>query len=197
MNVGIYSFDQMELLDFAGPFEVFTTASRVAERQGLPAPFHTFTLSAQLSTVQARAGLTLQSDFLLHKHPTIDLLIIPGGVVNAELDRQELIQWLQHQRTHCPIIASVCTGAFILAEAGLLDGLQATTHWEDLDDLRHRYPAVEVLDTPRYVDQQHTLTSAGIAAGIDLSLYLVARLTNPILAQHTARQMDYPWTASE
>jgi len=195
LTVGIYLFPDVEVLDFAGPYEVFTTASRVALRRepGRDAPFRVVTVAATRDPVRARAGLLALPDHTLDDHPPLDLLIIPGGVVDAELDRPEVIRWIAAQATRVPLVASVCTGAFLLARAGLLDGRQATTHWEDIADLRARFPATQVLDGPRWVDLGNIVTSAGIAAGMDMSLHLVARLAGRDLAHATARQMDVPW----
>lgn len=194
-TVGIYLFPDVEVLDFAGPYEVFTTASRVAQRRHpeSAAPFRVITLAAAQDAVRARAGLQALPDHTLAEHPPLDLLIIPGGVVDAELDKPEVIAWIAGQAAQVPLVASVCTGAFLLAQASLLDGRQATTHWEDIADLRTRFPAVQVVDGPRWIDLGNVVSSAGIAAGIDMSLHLVARLANRELAIATARQMDVPW----
>ena len=192
-TIGLYLFDDVELLDFAGPYEVFTTATRVAQRDGAPAPFRVVTISAEARPATARAGLRLAPDATLADHPPLDVLIVPGGVVTRELARPAVIGWIGAQAVQVELLASVCTGAFLLAAAGLLDGRPATTHWEDLDDLRRMFPAVQVVDAVRWVEDGDIVTSAGIAAGIDMSLHLVARLCGPALAQATARQMDYPW----
>ncbi|BFM13462.1 DJ-1/PfpI family protein [Simiduia litorea] len=193
MTVGIFLFNQVELLDFAGPYEVFTTASRVAQRNQQNPGFKVVTLSKNRNPVIARAGLTLQADYSLKDHPHLDLLLIPGGVVDEPLNDAGFIAWLTSQRAKTKTIGSICTGAFLLAKAGLLDGLDATTHWEDIEQLREHFPAVSVLTNQRFVDHDHTITSAGIAAGIDMSLHLVARLNDTRLAELTAKQMEYPW----
>jgi transcriptional regulator GlxA family with amidase domain len=193
--VAIALFDQVEVLDFAGPYEVFTTASRVARRLGAAiAPFEVTTLSHGGAPVKARAGLLVQADRPFDPPPPIDLLIVPGGVVDAELDDGRLSEWISHVAPRCAITASVCTGAFLLAQAALLDGRAATTHWEDLADLRRQFPDVRVTDQGRWVDEGDVVTSAGISAGIDMSLHLVERLGGRGLALATARQMDVVWT---
>jgi transcriptional regulator GlxA family with amidase domain len=196
MKLGILVFDDVELLDMAGPYEVFTTAARVHGR-GQPAGaaplFEVVTLAREAGPVRARAGLRLQPDHTLADHPPLDLAVVPGGVVDAELARPEVIAWIAAQRRSARVLASVCTGALLLAQAGVLDGLEATTHWEDLDALRALRPAVRVRGDVRWVDEGEVLTSAGISAGIDMSLHLVARLHGRELAVRTARQMDYDW----
>jgi transcriptional regulator GlxA family with amidase domain len=195
LQVVIYLFPDVEVLDFAGPFEVFSTASRVAQRlsPAQPAPFQVSTVARSHRSVRARAGLQVLPSHDWHDCPRPDLLLIPGGVVDAELGDSALLNWLRDCATTATTTASVCTGAFILAAAGLLDGRRATTHWEDADELRERYPAIRVEEQRRWIDHGDIATSAGIAAGIDLSLHLVARLAGRLLAERTARQMDVPY----
>ena len=196
-RVGIYLFNEVEALDFAGPYEVFTTASRVAGKlwPGQPAPFEVCSVAHDAQARRARAGLRLLPDHSLHDHPPLDVLVIPGGVVDAERARADVIAWIAVQAARCELTVSVCTGAFLLAQAGVLEGHRATTHWEDLADLRAQFPTLQVLDQVRWVDEGRVITSAGISAGIDMSLHVVARLVSPALAQATARQMDYRWQA--
>jgi len=196
MNVGIVLFNDVELLDMAGPYEVFTTASRVQARgraPGAAALFAVSTLASSRAPVQARAGLPLQPDHTFADHPPLDCAIVPGGVVDGELGRSELLDWIVAQARSARILASVCTGALLLAQAGVLDGLEATTHWEDLDALRALRPRLRVREGVRWVDQGAVVTSAGISAGIDMSLHLVQRLHSRDLAVRTARQMEFDW----
>lgn len=195
LNVAIYVFPEVEVLDFAGPFEVFTTASRVLKAQdpARPTPFAVFTVAENGGTVRARAGLVITPDHTIRYHPPVDLLIVPGGVVTAELEKAEVIDWIKRTAAATRLNASVCTGAFFFAKAGLLDGKRATTHWSDIDELRDTFPSVTVLDNRRWVDEGGIVTSAGISAGIDMSLHLVARLAGRELALKTARQMEYDW----
>lgn len=194
--VGIFVFDDVEVLDFAGPYEVFTTASRVhRKRQPVgPEPFSVMTISQHEGLVTTRAGLRIQADHTIAQHPDIDLLIVPGGVVAEELEKPPVIRWIEQCGEDIPLVASVCTGAFLLAAAGLLNGCTATTHWEDVEDLRHNFPAIKVLPGRRWIDQGSVVTSGGISAGIDMSLHLVERLANRELAVKTARQMEFDWT---
>ncbi len=195
MNVGIYLFPEVEALDFAGPFEVFTTASRVSQRLS-PAgdtPFDVFSVAESVDVVRARAGLRITPDHSISHHPKIDLLVVPGGVVEAELSKHEVMQWLRSSASTATWVASVCTGAFMLAKAGVVSAGPVTTHWEDQAKLAEMFPSLDVINGPRWVEQGNLFTSAGIAAGIDLSLHLVSRVCSPELAAATARQMDYPW----
>ncbi|GLS06048.1 glutamine amidotransferase [Chitiniphilus shinanonensis] len=196
LAIGIYVFDDVEALDFAGPYEVFTTAARVHGRDhaGVSPCFRVFTVGRNRDAVKARAGLKIEPDHTLADHPAIDCLIVPGGVVGAELEKPDVIAWIAAQAGRVPLVASVCTGAFLLARAGLFDGRRATTHWEDLDDLQRMFPAVQVQRGVRWVDQGALVSSAGISAGIDMSLHLVERLHSRELAVRTARQMEFDWT---
>jgi len=195
LHVAIYLYPDVEVLDFAGPFEVFTTATRMhARREPNAEPlFATCTVARSTAPVRARAGLVVLPDHALEAAPPIDVLLIPGGVVDAELADPALMDWIVQTSRSARITASICTGSFLLAKAGLLDGRRATTHWEDLADLQAAFPAVDVIGGVRWVDEGPILTAAGIAAGIDLALHLCARLASPELARITARQMDVPY----
>jgi transcriptional regulator GlxA family with amidase domain len=193
-GVGIYLFDDVEVLDFAGPFEVFSTASRLHARTGDHDLFAVFTISDEARTVRARGGLAVNTRHSFREHPPIDVLIVPGGNVDAEVRRGDVIRWIADTGASTRVTASVCTGALLLAAAGALDGKRATTHWEDIEQLRRDFPAVRVEAGPRWIDEGEVVTSAGISAGIDMSLHLVRRLAGPELASMTARQMDFEWT---
>lgn len=195
LQVGIYVYDQVEVLDFAGPYEVFTTASRVQARldPGRPPPFAVALVAERPGPVVARAGFTVAPHAGFGAHPPLDLLLVPGGVHEPELARPQVIDWICRQAAGARLTASVCTGAFLLAEAGLLDGLAVTTHWEDVADLRARHPGLDVREGVRWIEHERIATSAGISAGLDMALGLVARFAGVDLAERTARQMDYAW----
>ena len=194
-NVGIYVFDEVEVLDFAGPFEVFSTASRVFCRAqpGAEPPFQVFTVGVSRTPVTARGGLVVQPRFSFADHPKIDVLLVPGGVVRAELERPRVIAWVAARAAAAELTASVCTGAFLLGKARLLKGKSATTHWEDVAALRTIAPSTRVVQSGRWIEDGAVITSAGISAGLDMSLHIVARLAGNDLAARTARQMDYQW----
>ena len=198
LRVLILAFDDVEALDFAGPFEVFTTASRVHARQHPgQAPLFEVRSVAIAEAVQARAGLRLLADHSLADAPAADVLIVPGGVVDAALASQATLDWIAAQSRSARITASVCTGAFLLAASGVLQGdARCTTHWEDIADLHDRFPQLDVVDDVRWVDNGRIVSSAGISAGIDMSLHLVERLAGRDLALRTARQMDFAWTTN-
>lgn len=246
INIGLLVFDEVEILDFTGPLQVFTTAARLLKSERLSPNqlsklqanqnqahalnskrhndlktghadhtdhsqqiFNTFTIGAAATTQQITArgasplgALTFNADYALTQHPPLDVLLIPGGIVDHICNDQLVIDWLQRQSKTTPIIASICTGAFLLGRAGLLDHLTITTHWEDIADLKKQFPNAKVVEDQRWTEntvqhpllkQQTIITAAGIAAGIDMSLELVAKLASEELAVLTARQMEYPY----
>jgi len=195
MNIGIYIYKHAEVLDFTGPYEVFTTASRVFARQhpDSEALFDVFLIAEGDGLVSARGDFKVQPHFTVHDHPKVDVLIVPGGVHVHEMQKPHVIDWLARLAPATRITASVCTGAFLLVQANLLTDLACTTHWEDIPDLRATFPNLDVKEDIPWVDNGHIVTSAGISAGIEMTLHLVARLAGKELALKTARQMQYDW----
>lgn len=200
LRVRILAYDGVEALDFAGPFEVFTTAARVHQRlqPGAPAPFEVASVAHTRAgePVQARAGLRLLADHSL-ADTTADVLVVPGGVIDAPMASPDTLRWIARCATGAQLVASVCTGVFLLAQSGVVTREAVTTHWEDLADLRAQFPQLDVREGVRWVDTGRIVSSAGISAGIDMSLHLVERLAGRDLAERTARQMDYAWTRNE
>lgn len=197
LNIAILVFDEVEALDLGGPYEVFTTATRMQQRlqPGAPAPFAVQCVARSMAPVRARAGLRVLPDADFATATAADVLIVPGGVVDAAAACSETRAWVARTAQGAQITASVCTGAFILAAAGVVAEGPVTTHWEDIADLRAQFPHLEVQEGVRWVDRGALVTSAGISAGIDMSLHLVTRLMGEALSKRTARQMDTPWTA--
>jgi len=195
LHISILVFDAVEALDFAGPYEVFTTASRVHARShpGAPALFEVACVARDLQPVQARAGLRILPDHGFEGSPRCDVLVVPGGVVDAAMACPATLDWMARTAATAQITASVCTGAFLLAAAGVITNDTVTTHWEDVAELRARFARLTVREDQRWIDSGAVVTSAGISAGIDMCLHLVARLAGSALAERTARQMDYPW----
>lgn len=189
INVGIYIYDNAEVLDFSGPFEVFTTATRVSEKQ----LFNTFLVNEVNDIVIARAGYKVLPNYHFSNHPNIDVLIIVGGDHSDEIKKTEVVNWIYLQSKKAKLIASVCTGAFLLAKANVITNHKVTTHWEDIEELRKQYPMLSVQDNVRWVDEGYIVTSGGISAGIDMSLHLVGKLISIPLALKTAKQMEFDW----
>lgn len=198
-TVGILIFDNVEILDFSGPYEVFTTASRVHTRlnahlRDSPPPFRCILIASEMRPILTRGGMKVLPDCVLPPQGVdVDVLLVPGGDVSGVVGNKTVTGWIREQSKSAHLTASVCTGAFLLAEAGLLDGLDVTTHWEDCDDLEKTYPALKVRRDVPWVDCGKVVTSGGISAGIDMSLHLVERLAGRQLAEATARQMEYRW----
>lgn len=199
-NVALLLFPDVEVLDFAGPFEVFAVTD---ELRGYNT-FNVFTVAcpepglaaasgaAAPAPIRARNGLMVLPDHSLATCPPPEILIIPGGFGTRRLLTQpDLLDWLRQRAASAAIVMSVCTGAIVLARAGLLDGLRATTHHECFDLLREHGPRTTIVTTERFIDNGRILTAAGISAGIDCSLHVVARLLGPDAAAATARYMEY------
>jgi transcriptional regulator GlxA family with amidase domain len=196
LHVAILAFEEVEALDLAGPYEVFTTASRMALRTDPSAapPFKTSCVARTREAVRARAGMAIVPNHGFVDAPPTDILIVPGGVVNAVMTHQGTLEWIAKTHANTLLTASVCTGAFLLAASGVLTDGPVTTHWEDHTDLKQQFPTLEVQSGKRWVDQGKLITSGGISAGIDMSLYIVSRLMSEALALRTAKQMEFQWT---
>ena len=190
LHVAILVFPDVEVLDFAGPFEVFSVAARIAPK---PLPFTVSLVGETGESVAARHGMGVVPHYSFHNAPPVDLLIVPGGVMTEPLANPATLAWVAHAHARAALTASVCTGAFVLARLGLVDGLAVTTHWEDIPALRETYPTLDVREQVPYVDHGALITSAGISAGIGMSLHLVARILGTAHARATARQMEYSW----
>lgn len=187
-NVAILIFDDVEVLDFAGPFEVFG----VARLEDGSAPFNVFTVAESTAPVSARNGLSINPNYSLDTCPNVDLLLVPGGRGTRPLiHNTRIIGWIQQQAAPAEMVLSVCTGALLLGKAGLLDGLVATTYHTAFDSLRDVAPNTEQRPGERWVDNGKVITSAGVSAGIDMALHVVGRLLGPALADQTARYMEY------
>lgn len=192
-NVGILIFPDVELLDFCGPYEAFTAARLDGERC-----FTTFTLAETLEPVNAAAGLRFLPDYTLETAPKIDVLVVPGGVgTRREIDNPKMIDWIRSVAGDAELTTSVCTGSFLLGKAGLLEGRKATTHWGSIERMRETFPGVEVQQDVRWVDDGAIVSSAGVSAGIDMSLHVIERLAGVAAAESSARLMEYEyWQAS-
>lgn len=183
-RVAILVYPGVELLDFAGPGEVFASAAHRGA-------FEVFTVAATREPVVSQGFVEVTPQYSIADSPHPDLLVIPGGNAGSVIDNPELMAWVTKTAAKAEAVMSVCNGAFILARAGLLDGLEATTHWSSIDALRRAAPRTRVLDDVRFVDNGRVVTSAGVSAGIDAALHLVSRLVGEKTAKGTARYMEY------
>ena len=191
--VGLVIFPEVEVLDFCGPYEVFTAARLdEARRREEPSPFKVLLVAEAAAAVTTTGGMRVIPDCSLADCPPLDILVVPGGWgTRREIDNKILIDWIAEQGRQVETLTSVCTGALLLAAAGLLNGRRATTHWRSLSWLRESFPAVIVEDNLHVVEDGHILTSAGISAGIDLALKVVGRSFGEAVARATARHMEY------
>ena len=197
--VGILIFDDVEILDVAGPFEVFAV-TRLNDQQRLQqsSPFKVYLISETNKQITAIGGLRLTPDVTITECPELDLLIIPGGWgTRIESKNKILVNWISNQFTNDRLIASVCTGSSLLGKAGLLDGRDATTHWLAFDFLQESAPKVRILKNVRFTLIEPIFTSAGVSAGIDLALRIVSHFFGNEIGQATARYMKYPYPNSD
>jgi len=189
-SILLLAFPDVQLLDVSGPLQVFASANELAGQQGLAAPYVLQVVAAQAGLVTSSSGLALMTRSIGSVKGRIDTLIVPGGrgVCAASADAR-LIRWIRRQESRSRRLASVCSGAFLLAEAGLLDGRRVVTHWARCDELAIRYPTLHVENDPIFVRDGHIWTSAGVTAGIDLALALVQEDLGRSIALEVAREL--------
>jgi len=197
-RVGILVFPDVEVLDFCGPFEVFSvTRLDEARRREDPSPFEPLLVAEHEGVVTATGGLRVIPDHTLATCPPLDILVVPGGWgTRREISNRTLLDWIAERARQVETLTSVCTGSMLLGHAGVLDGRRATTHWRSLDWMRTSFPTVTVEDKLHVVEDAHVLTSAGISAGIDMALRVVERYHGHEVALATARNMEYAWLES-
>ncbi len=194
LQLSLLVFDDAEVLDVAGPFEVFSIAGRRHDLE----PFRVALVAEQPGPVTLRNGFTVQPHFAFADAPRADILIIPGGAgTRRELHNAELIAWVRQTGAEAELVLSVCTGALLLGAAGMLDGLDATTHHGSVGLLREVAPRARVREGERFIDNGRIVVAAGVAAGIDMSLHVVERLLGPELAEEAAMYMEYHWDRNE
>ena len=194
-RVGILVFPNVEVLDFCGPYEVFSvTRLNEERRREESSPFEVLLVAESAEPVMATGGLRVIPDVRLEICPALDILVVPGGLgTRKEISNQRVLTWIAERAREVETLTSVCTGAMLLGQAGLLDGRRATTHWRSLDWMRRSFPAVTVEDNLHVVEEGQVLTSAGISAGIDMVLLVVARYCGEAVGRATARHMEYPF----
>lgn len=198
-NLAIFLFDDVEVLDFAGPFEVFSVCGL---RSGGEPPFHVYTV-AEKTTITARNGLVVTPTHMLENCPPPDIFLIPGGGgirpdgtpfgTRREMHNPVLLDWVRHRNATAELVLSVCTGSLVLGKAGLLDGLSATTHWKAVEAMQQAAPRTTLLPEKRWVDNGRIILSAGISAGIDMSFYVISKLLGAESALETAQYMQYEY----
>ncbi len=197
-RVGIVLFENIEILDFCGPFEVFS-ATRLNEerRREDPSPFEVLLVAEKNGPLVTTGGMKVIPDHTFESCPKLDILVVPGGWgTRKELENPTMLNWLRLRASEVETLTSVCTGSMLLGFAGLLDGHHATTHWRSLDWMRESFPSVTVEYDKHVVEEGRIFTSAGISAGIDMALKVVERYWGEDIARATARHMEYPYPDS-
>lgn len=191
-NVAILIFDEVEVLDFAGPLEVFTVTADVND----PPPFNVYLVAETAAPIKTRGKMVVHPNYSFYNLPPPQILLIPGGAGSRLLlKKPQVLDWVREQAAQVEFLCSVCTGALVLAKAGLLAGVTATTHHNSFDTLRGLVAdQTTVVEDQRYVDNGRILTSGGVSAGIDMALYLVCRLLGDEALKKTLSVMEYPWT---
>jgi len=192
-NVAIVVYEGVELLDFAGPGEVFAAAANEGADRGQPA-FNVYTVAPTRKPIKSQDFVTIQPAYSVEDAPPPDILVIPGGTSGTLLNDDRFMTWARGVMTNAKLTLTVCTGAFVPARAGRLDGQGATTHHSAFDRLRAAAPKATVIEGKRFVDNGSIITTAGVSAGIDGALHAVARLLGRNVADNTARYMEYHWT---
>ena len=197
--VGILLFNDVEVLDFCGPFEVFSVVRLNEERRRLePSPFTVFLVAEKKDPIITAGGMRVLPDYSFDDCPTLDVLVVPGGWgTRAEMNNPRLIEWIARRSKRLETLASVCTGSLLLGQAGLLEGKRATTHWLALDWMQELFPTTAVERRLHFVEDGSLITSAGISAGIDMALKVVSRHFGEDIARTTARNMEYPFPESD
>jgi transcriptional regulator GlxA family with amidase domain len=196
--LGILIFDDVEVLDFCGPFEAFSVARREGSDDDLDRLYDVHVIAEQLDIVNCRNGLQVKPDFSFADHPALDMILIPGGRgTRRELDNPVVLDWIRQQHQTTELTTSVCTGSFLLAKAGLLDGKSATTHWASVDWMSSAFPNVTMRSDQRWVQSDsRIIVSAGVSAGIDMALHVIELQHGRATAERTARHMEYTWNPS-
>lgn len=185
INVAIFIFDGMEILDFSGPAEVFASASSDAGW------FNTYTVGITQSPITSQGFVQIKPEYSIENSPMPDVLVLPGGLLGKAMDNKAVIRWVKAASKQWMVGMSVCNGAFILAETDLLNGQKATTFHGVLDEFERKYPKIEVLRKTRFVDNGNIITTAGVSAGIDGALHVVTKLLGIKAAQNTVEYMEY------
>lgn len=198
-TIGIFIFNDVEVLDFCGPFEVFSV-TRLDEdkRASETPPFRVFLVSENGEEIVTSGGMIVKPHFSISNCPKLDILMIPGGIgTRREMKNDKILTWIKKNYIELEFLTSVCTGSLVLGATGLLSGKIATTHWRSLDLLQESFPDIKVQRKLHFVSDGNLFTSAGISAGIDMSLKLVEKIHGEIVSRATARHMEYPYPETD
>ncbi len=188
-NVAVFIYQGVELLDFAGPGEVFAAAQTIEGQRA----FNVYTVAASADTIVSQGFVKVTPQYAIENCPRPDIIVLPGGNANNAMRDDKVMTWIKTVTRETELTMSVCNGALLLARAGLLNDKKATTHWTAIGGLKQEAPTATVLENVRFVDNGQVLTTAGVSAGIDGALHVVDRLLGRPAAQLTARYMEYDW----
>ncbi|MGI9553475.1 MAG: DJ-1/PfpI family protein [Thermodesulfobacteriota bacterium] len=187
-NLGIFVFDNVEVLDFAGPFEVFAVTNELNNYSLLDV----FLVSETTGTISAKNGFKVVPDRYIKETDQLDILLVPGGEgARKLLNNKNVISWIKEISIKCELVLSVCTGALVLAKAGLLEGLNVTTHHQATGELEKIVTNTNIVHGERFIDNGKVVTSAGISAGIDMSFHIIDRLFGEQISKKTMEYMEY------
>ncbi len=193
MNVAIFVYNNVEILDFGGPSEVFAAANYKGDNV-----FNVYTVAANDKPLLSQGFITITPQYTIDNCPKPDIIVLPGGAQSESAKNEKVINWIKECSKKTKIIMSVCTGAMILSKTGLLDGKEATTWHGAIDNLKKMTPKAKVHSDTRFVDNGQIITTAGVSAGIDGALHVVQRLFGMETAQAVAKYMEYDkWKPEE
>jgi putative intracellular protease/amidase len=188
-NLAILIFEGVQIIDYTGPYETFGHVYSADQ----PVPFNTYTVAEKGEALTTAMGMSVNPKYTIDNAPKPDVIVVPGGDVRATMNDAKVIKWLQDSSKDAEIVMSVCNGAFILAKAGLLDGLEATTTATLIERFKEAAPKTRVVSDKRFVDNGKIITTAGLSSGIDGSLHIIERLYGRGTAQMAALGMEYNW----
>lgn len=183
LNVAIFIFDGVQVIDYSGPFEVLA---------GYP-ELNVYTVAEKLDPITTVGGMSVNPKYNFENQPKPDILLLPGGLIGRHTSNPKVLQWIQESARNAKYVLSVCNGAFFLARAGLLDGLEATTTANNIDSLRDQFPKIKIVRNKRVVDNGKFMTTGGLSAGIEGALHLVSKLFGEDEAQLNALGLEYHW----
>lgn len=190
-NIAVLIYDDIELMDFCGPYDVFSMANKMNGKK----LFNIYTVAEATGDIETQNGLIVKAKYSVKNCPEADILIIPGGKgARKEMNNPNILKWIKEYSSKAQLILSVCTGALLLASCGLLDGLAAATHHNAVELLKKTAPKAKVMTDQRYVDNGKIVLSAGVASGIDMSLYVLGKLSGEALVLKVKENMEYNWS---
>jgi len=197
-TIGILIFDDVEVLDYCGPYEVFCSVRLNEEkRREETSPFDVLLVAEKGDVIRTSGGMRVLPDVTTAECPSLDIMLVPGGWgTRREISNEPLLAWIAKRAKEVATVTSVCTGAMLLGKAGVLAGRHATTHWKSLVWMKDSFPDVIVEEKLHVVRDGNVFTSAGISAGIDLALVVTAEYFGEEIARSTARHMEYPFPDS-